>query len=55
MHILQGLGAHHLTLNELVAVLHATEICLGWSISDAEIKEGKLMNLLRKEDFDVPA
>ena len=46
---------HHLTPNELVAVLHAAEVLLGWSISDAEIREGKPTNLLIKEDFDVPA
>ena len=36
-------------------VLHAAKIHLGQSISDAEIEEGKLMNLFRKEDFHVPA
>ena len=53
--ILQGLSAHHLTPNELVIVLNTAEICLGQSIFDAEIREGKLTNLLMKEDFDVPA
>ena len=36
----------------LVTVLHATEIYLGWSISDAKIKDDKLKKLLKKEDFD---
>ena len=53
--ILQGLSGHHLTPNELVTVLHATKISLGWSISDTEIREGKLTDLLIKEDFNVPA
>ena len=44
-----------LTPNELVVVLHATEVCLGQTISDEEIWEGKLTNLLIKEDFDVLA
>ena len=38
-----------------MTVLHAAEIHLGLSISDAKIKKGKLTKLLRKEDFDVPA
>ena len=37
-----------------MTVLHATKFCLGQSILDAIIKEGKLTKLLRKEDFDVP-
>ena len=32
-----------------------TEVHLGQTISDEEIREGKLANLLTKEDFDVPA
>ena len=38
-----------------MVVLHATDVCLGWTISDEEITEGKLANLLTQEDFDVPA
>ena len=32
-------------------VLHGTEIYLGWSFSDTEIKEGKLKKLLKKGGF----
>ena len=52
--ILQGLSAHHLIPNELVTVLHATEIHVGQSISDTKIREEKLIDLLIK-DFDVLA
>ena len=45
----------HLIPKELVVVLHAAETHLGWTISDEEIREGKLTKLLSKEDFDVPA
>ena len=36
-------------------MLHAVETHLGWKISEEEIKEGILTELLTKEDFDVPA
>ena len=38
-----------------MTVLHAAKICLGQSISDTKIREGKLRDLLIKEDFDVSA
>ena len=53
--ILQGISPHYLTPNESVVVLHAANVCLGWSISDAEIREENLTSVLTKEDFDVPA
>ena len=52
---LQGFSADLLTPSELLVVLHAAETHLGWTISDEEIREGKLPKLLPIEDFDIPA
>ena len=38
----------------MVVVLHAAETHLGQTISDKEIREGKLTDLLTEEDLNIP-
>ena len=44
----------NLTPSKIVVVLHAAETHLGQTISDEEIREGKLTELLTEEDLNVP-
>ena len=52
--LLQGFSNLNLTAGEAVAILHKVEHHLGWEISQEELKQGQLHELLTAEDYTLP-